>query len=411
MNIIKSLLIGLTLLSFAYSTDVSISGTVTDTAGVAIAGATVKLITGGQNITTDSNGRFTLQGDNVGITVKSVVSQSYQPVVSLIKGIMKLHVQEQSSVTIQTYNLQGCLIASMHTTLGAGDHRIALTNKSSGVYLYKVQINNKDYRITSNSLCNYAISANTTQETSAYSLSKQAINNSGFKDTIVITKRGYIDCRIPVNKSDTNGITAKMHLLTVIDADGNVYHTVKIGTQIWTVENLRTTHYNDGTPIPFRETNTNDWYCWYNGDSVTYKTIYGALYGWYAVNTGKLAPVGWHVPTDAEWDTLSAYLQQNGLTGGSLKDTGTTYWRSPNMGATNSTGFSALPGGCFLSTMSNPGTFSFIGINGCWWSATVAQGQYTNTFTLCNNSIALDFDYGIYKFGACSVRLVKDNEN
>ena len=106
---------------------------------------------------------------------------------------------------------------------------------------------------------------------------------------------------------------------TVKDADGNVYTTVKIGNQVWTVENLRTTKYNDGSAIPL-VTDSAAWvnlttpgYCYYNNttnaDSIK---KYGALYNWYAVDTKKLAPAGWHVPTDAEWDTLQNYLIANG---------------------------------------------------------------------------------------------------
>lgn len=101
----------------------------------------------------------------------------------------------------------------------------------------------------------------------------------------------------------------------VTDADGNSYTSVTIGAQVWMVENLQTTKYNDGTAIPLVET----WnypikpgYCWYNKD-IANKGSYGALYNWYAVNTGKLAPTGWHVPTDADWTTLENYLMANGF--------------------------------------------------------------------------------------------------
>lgn len=159
---------------------------------------------------------------------------------------------------------------------------------------------------------------------------------------------------------------------TMTDQDGNVYKTVAIGTQTWMAENLRTTTYNDGTAIQ-NVTDNDSWasstgaYCNYNNTTVT-DTIatYGRLYNWYAVNTGKLAPKGWHVPTDAEWTTLTTYLGGESVSGGKLKETGTTHWISPNTGATNETGFTALPGGFRRSN----GTFSDIGGCGSWWSAT-----------------------------------------
>lgn len=158
------------------------------------------------------------------------------------------------------------------------------------------------------------------------------------------------------------------------DVDGNVYTTVTIGTQTWMVENLKTTKYNDGTAIPLVTDNT-AWsnlttpgYCWYNNDVGTYKNTYGALYNSYTVNTDKLAPTGWHVATDAEWSTLTTYLGGEGVAGGKLKESGTTHWTSPNTGATNEWGFTALPGGCRFGIV---GFFDDIGDNSRLWSATV----------------------------------------
>jgi uncharacterized protein (TIGR02145 family) len=135
---------------------------------------------------------------------------------------------------------------------------------------------------------------------------------------------------------------------SVSDNDGNTYGTVKIGTQIWMAENLKTTKLNDGTPIP-NVTDGTEWqnsitpaYCWYNNDNAN-KPVYGALYNWYTVNTGKLCPADWHVPSDAEWYVLFGYL--GGLDAGRMKEAGTAHWLSPNFGATNDSKFSALPAG------------------------------------------------------------------
>ena len=160
--------------------------------------------------------------------------------------------------------------------------------------------------------------------------------------------------------------------LLIKDVDGNFYHFVKIGTQIWMVGNLRTTKFNDGSIIPYIEeasawsSRINSGYCWYNGDESANKYIYGALYNWYAVNSGYLCPVGWHVPADNEWNTLSLYLGGVTLSGGKLKETGTQHWATPNAGATNETFFAALPGGY----RTNTGLFENIGNYGQWWSTT-----------------------------------------
>jgi uncharacterized protein (TIGR02145 family) len=148
------------------------------------------------------------------------------------------------------------------------------------------------------------------------------------------------------------------------------------------VKNLRTTIFNDNTTIPLVTDNT-AWislstpgYSWYNNDEATYKATYGALYNWYAVNTGKLCPCGWHVPTDAEWTTLLSFLGGENIAGGKLKETGIIHWLNPNAGATNETGFTALPGG----DRSSNGAFYSIGEQGNWWSST--ENQMANAYKL-----------------------------
>ena len=158
---------------------------------------------------------------------------------------------------------------------------------------------------------------------------------------------------------------------TVTDYDGNVYDTVHIGTQVWMKQNLKTTHYKNGTII----SNVIDsiaWttlatgaYCDYNNTPAN-STTYGRLYNWYAVNTGNICPTGWHVPTDAEWTTLTTYLGGENIAGGKLKEVGLSHWLNPNTAATNETGFSALPGGNRYSD----GVCSNMHYNGSWWSST-----------------------------------------
>ncbi len=160
--------------------------------------------------------------------------------------------------------------------------------------------------------------------------------------------------------------------LTVNDIDGNSYHVIRIGTQLWMKENLKTTSLNDGTDITL-VTNSGTWstlttpaYCWYNNNEVPNKATYGALYNWYTINTGKLCPSGWHVSTDDEWITLENYLGGSSPAGGKLKETGTSHWLNPNTGATNESEFTALPGGLRLNT----GAFESINAYGYWWTST-----------------------------------------
>jgi uncharacterized protein (TIGR02145 family) len=166
-------------------------------------------------------------------------------------------------------------------------------------------------------------------------------------------------------------LTIKNQAQTVTDYDGNVYNTVTIGTQIWMQGNLKVTHYRNGDAIPNVTIFSSWWnlatgaYCSYNND-VNNSTTYGNLYNWHVVKDSRnIAPTGWHVPTDAEWTTLTTYLGGENVAGGKLKETGTNHWISPNTGATNETGFTALGGGY----RDNTGTFSAIGIDSFWWSS------------------------------------------
>jgi uncharacterized protein (TIGR02145 family) len=159
---------------------------------------------------------------------------------------------------------------------------------------------------------------------------------------------------------------------TVKDIDGNAYHTVDLGTQVWMVENLKVTHYNNGENIP----NITDGEAWSNlttGASCSYDNkvanskVYGTIYNWFAIiDNRNVCPSGWHVPTDAEWTVLTNYLGGESIAGAKLKEKGTTHWKRPNTGATNESGFSALPGGF----RNYDGIFYDRGYYGFWWSAT-----------------------------------------
>jgi len=192
------------------------------------------------------------------------------------------------------------------------------------------------------------------------------------------------------------------------DIDGNTYNTVWIGGQLWMAENLKTTKYTDGMPIPLVTDNvqwaglTTGAYCWYNND-VANKAIYGALYNYYAVQTGSIAPIGWHVPSEAEWTQLENYLGGSSIAGGALKETGTTHWLSPNAGATNITGFTALPGGLRRSY----GPFDSIGRNGFWWSSTEfnAAGTWYRVMTYADSYVGSTSKPKEFGF---SVRCVRD---
>ena len=157
----------------------------------------------------------------------------------------------------------------------------------------------------------------------------------------------------------------------VTDIEGNRYRTIKIGAQTWMAENLRATRFNDSSSITLIEKN-DKWaaqsspaYCWYKNSEDAFKSMYGAIYNWYTVNTGKLCPAGWHVPSNSDWDELANFLGSSDVAGGILKETGEEYWSTPNTGATNQYRFSALPGGLRYYD----GEFRDFGFGGYWWSS------------------------------------------
>lgn len=166
-------------------------------------------------------------------------------------------------------------------------------------------------------------------------------------------------------------------IVPLADVEGNTYKTVKIGTQEWMAENLKTTRFADGTDIPLVK-DAGAWsnltasgYCWYNNDETTYKLPYGALYNGYTIVTGQLCPSGWHVPFKEEWLQLRDFLSDSLKAGGKLKEAGLTHWLSPNKGADNSTGFTALPAGLRYFE----GTFSSILSYTAFWAAADSTGN------------------------------------
>jgi len=173
----------------------------------------------------------------------------------------------------------------------------------------------------------------------------------------------------------------------VTDIDGNHYDGVQIGTQCWMKQNLRVTKYANGTSITLDgSTSSSTPYRYYPNGNASNVSTYGYLYNWPAAMNGAttsssnpsgiqgVCPAGWHLPSDAEWTELTNYLGGESVAGGKLKETGTTHWASPNTGATNETGFTALPGGFRY----NSGAFDLIGNNGYWWSAT--EGSATSAW-------------------------------
>ncbi len=164
---------------------------------------------------------------------------------------------------------------------------------------------------------------------------------------------------------------------SAVDKDGNVYKAITIGTQVWLAENLKTTKYLNGEVIGTTDPASKDFssestpkYQWAYMGNESNVSDYGRLYTWYTVTDSRgICPAGWHVPSKAELMTLTTFLGGDSIDGKKLKESGTTHWNSPNTGATNETGFKALPGGYH----GYGGSFEFQGYAGYWWSGTEAD--------------------------------------
>ncbi|HPT03388.1 MAG TPA: fibrobacter succinogenes major paralogous domain-containing protein [Bacteroidales bacterium] len=207
-------------------------------------------------------------------------------------------------------------------------------------------------------------------------------------------------------KKDNNTSSA----LTVADIDGNIYHTVTIGTQVWMAENLKVTRYRNGDSIPcvtdsLTWSNLTTGACCDYGNIPGNSIVYGKLYNWYAVNDScSIAPQGWHIPSATEWQTLVNYLGGNGIAGGKLKETDTFYWWKPNDGATNVSGFTALPAG--LRHAAN-GQYMSLGELTMLWSSSRIDADGASDLYLSYWSAETSIAYTNLRMGL-SVRCVKD---
>ena len=245
-------------------------------------------------------------------------------------------------------------------------------------------------------------------------------NGTSYTFTVVATNAAGNSVS-SVASSAVTPISACGSITSVSDRESNSYAVVSIGTRCWMASNLRVTTYNTGVSIPLDasggttgDSGSETWTALVTGartvnaHSSSNLTTYGYLYNWYAVtDSRKICPTGWHVPTDAEWTTLTNTLGGLNYAGGDMKSTGTTLWNSPNTGADNSSGFSALPGGCRYKGLN--GIFANVRNVAFFWSTTESATNgpgawYRNVNNL--DIIVLRDDCG--KACGFSVRCLKD---
>lgn len=231
---------------------------------------------------------------------------------------------------------------------------------------------------------------------------------SDLNSNTVYYLRAYATNSIGTGYGSTMSFTSA---LTVTDASGNVYNTIKIGNQVWMVENLRTEKYRNGDAIP-NVTDGNAWSnlttgaCCDHSNTPSYSNPYGKLYNWYAVNDSRnIAPQGWRVATDNDWDVLISSSGGSAIAGGRLKDASTNYWASPNTGATNDVGFTALPSGLRFGY---DGTYPYFNNQSTtFWTSTLLSSSSVWTRQLTYNSIGVNHYYSSFNQGNV-VRCIKE---
>jgi uncharacterized protein (TIGR02145 family) len=314
-------------------------------------------------------------------------------------------------LTMKVYNVMGREVARFSRLMEHGTHSFRFTAGSESWYLLVAESGD---RKSVRKLINMAVNPGECRIEYSGRQSAETIQlktaKGGFVwipgDTLRFTGFAMIDAAIRGHQiiSDAPWATTTytfsliegipcMDELFVRDFDGNTYRTVKIGGQCWMRENLAVTYLNDGAPLTYISYNAS-WpgfgtgaFAWYMNNLTQYGDVYGALYNWNAVSTGKLCPSGWHVPSNEEWMILTSQFGVEGIAGGAMKEAGTDHWHAPNVSGTNSMGFTALPGGY---RSASTGSFSSIGKNGSWWSTSEFSTSSAWIRSLANLNICVD---------------------
>jgi uncharacterized protein (TIGR02145 family) len=303
-------------------------------------------------------------------------------------SLMQISPPAAGNATITIFDMTGKKVAQIQSYLDNYLQKFQISSIKTGVYLISVKGNTWQYsgKLLSKGKANGTITIEKISNNQAADVKTEKMDYKGVLatvdmayttgDRLKFTGKSGIYSTVMTDIPSSNK-TITFNFIVCKDGSENNYSVVEIGTQVWMAENLKTIKYSDNSPIP-KGIDAVSWagltspaYIWYNDDSATFKSTYGALYNGYAVNSistgGKnVCPVGWHVPTEAEWTTLITYLGGETVAGSKLKETGTLHWTIPNSTGTNETGFTGLPGGI----LSPFGTFYYIGSWCIWWSST-----------------------------------------
>ena len=407
---------------------VHISGRVQNSAGAGIPGVTVRLGKAGLATTTDSDGGFTLSGSvsGIGKPASHTASGEAYPFRMIGNGIL-FSVMKRTRVGIQMHDCGGRRLASREKIVSPDDGLIPLLRLSDGVHIYRIATDDHEY--TFRGMTGIAAPGGPMPIEGGTALAKGAQRAVAIEDALLAAKEGFQLSRIPVTNPDTSGlqvILAPWVTGTMADLDGNIYRTIRYGSQVWMAENLRTSKYNDGTAIPL----VTDSAAWGAMETPAYSFFdyttdpveqgkWGAFYNGHAVSTGKLAPAGWHVPADAEWDTLENYLvaggydydgtaSENKIAKSMAAKSG--WLPSADSGAigndtlgNDASGFSGMPNGyCDYA-----GETYYRNWYAFWWTSTQRDENFMKLRGIYYHASGLKSDAFTKVYGL-SVRLVKD---
>jgi uncharacterized protein (TIGR02145 family) len=334
-------------------------------------------------------------------------------------SILQIDPPDAGNAIITVFDMAGNLVTQIQSYLENFRQEFRLSGTKNGLYLINVKGNN--YQFSGKLLCigksNETINIEKISNNQAVDEKTSKMDYKGAQATVDMpysTGNRLKFTGISGNYSTlvmdipTQDKTVTFNFMSCTDGDNNNYPVIEINTQIWMAENLKTTKYEDGTNIPLVTDNT-QWlnlitmaYCDY-GNTPGNSTTYGKLYNWYAATDSRnVCPTGWHLPNVSEWSALTTYLGGESVAGGKLKETGTTHWLSPNYGATNESGFTALPGGYRGGT----GTFASVRSSGAWWSSTGSTSDAWNLAVFYLSGVV--YSSSVNKAYGFSVRCVKN---
>ena len=410
----------------AFTTTFIPAPTVTTSASTNISTTSAKL-----NGTVNANGQYTTVTFEYGLTTNygSTIAAIQSPVSGSLNVSVSADISSLTANTVYHYRVKAVSTGgtvygeNMSFTTSKIPAPTATTNAAISVGLSSATLNgivNANGQSTSVSFdygatASYGLSINADQNpVSGISNTNVSVNLSNLMaGTLYHFRIKASSAGGTIFGNDQVFTTASNISGTVTDIEGNTYKTIIIGTQVWMAENLKSTKFNDGYNIP-KVISDADWtglstpaYCLYNHE-INNAQVYGVLYNWYVVDAYRrenknVCPAGWHLPTDDEWTVLIDLLDDESESGGKMKETGTVHWTSPNQGATNLSGFTALPAGY----RNRFGTFSSIKNVGFWWTTLEMDSENAWYYYVIYNS-ASSTRIALNKTNGFSLRCLKN---